>query len=108
MANEDWELKVVENAGEIPAENYPEGITVPVKPLLLDIKTQLMLVPKHYVYTVGWRAYVWQKKEGGVFKDLSESEYNELIERGDVAYTRETDGDTGSSTPVGSGEARTD
>ena len=108
MSNEDWELKVVENAGEIPAENYPEGITVPVKPLLLDIKTQLMLVPKHYVYTVGWRAYVWQKKEGGVFKDLNESEYNELLERGTVSYARKTDGDSGSSAIVTSSEASTD
>lgn len=108
MANEDWELKVVENAGEIPADKYPEGITVPVKPLLTDIKTQLMMVPKNYVYTVGWRAYVWQKKEGGAFQDLTEAEYNELIERGDVAYTRETTGDTGSSTTIGSSEASTD
>ena len=108
MSNEDWELKVVENAGEIPAEDYPEGITVPVKPLLTDIKAQLMLVPKRYVYTVGWRAYVWQKKEGGVFKDLNEAEYNELIERGDVAYTRETDGDSGSSATITSSEASTD
>ena len=108
MSNQDWELKVVENAGEIPAEDYPEGITVPVKPLLLDIKTQLMLVPKHYVYTVGWRAYVWQKKEGGIFKDLNASEYLELTKRGTVSYTRETDGDSGSSTAVTSSEASTD
>jgi hypothetical protein len=107
MSNQDWELKVVENAGEIPAEDYPEGITVPVKPLLLDIKTQLMFEPKRYVYTVGWRAYVWQKKEGGIFKDLNASEYNELIKRGTVSYTRETDGDSGSSAPVTSGEAST-
>jgi hypothetical protein len=108
MSNEDWELKVVENAGEIPAEDYPEGITVPVKPLLTDIKAQLMLVPKRYVYTVGWRAYVWQKKEGGVFKDLNESEYNELLERGTVSYARKTDGDSGSSATVTSSEASTD
>ena len=108
MSNEDWELKVVENAGEIPAEDYPEGITVPVKPLLTDIKAQLMLVPKRYVYTVGWRAYVWQKKEGGIFKDLNASEYNELVKRGTVSYTRETDGDSGSSTTVASSEASTD
>jgi hypothetical protein len=108
MSNQDWELKVVENAGEIPAEDYPEGITVPIKPLLLDIKTQLAMVPRRYVYPVGWRAYVWQEKESGGFKDLSEAEYNELIERGDVSYTRETDGDSGSSTPVTSGEASTD
>ena len=108
MSNEDWELKVVENDGEIPAEDYPEGITVPVKPLLTDIKAQLMLVPKRYVYTVGWRAYVWQKKEGGVFKDLNESEYNELLERGTVSYARKTDGDSGSSATVTSSEASTD
>ena len=108
MSNEEWELKVVENAGEIPADKYPEGITVPVKPLVTDIKAQLMMIPKNYVYTVGWRAYVWQKKEGGGFKDLSEAEYSELLERGTVSYTRETTGDTGSSTPIPSGEASTD
>ena len=108
MSNEDWELKVVENAGEIPAQDYPEGITVPVKPLLIDIKAQLMLVPKRYVYTVGWRAYVWQKKEGGVFKDLNETEYDELLKRGTLSYARETDGDSGSSATVTSSEASTD
>ena len=108
MSNEDWELKVVENAGEIPAQDYPEGITVPVKPLLIDIKAQLMLVPKRYVYTVGWRAYVWQKKEGGVFKDLNETEYDELLKRGTLSYARETNGDSGSSTTVTSSEASTD
>ena len=94
MSNQDWELKVVENAGEIPAEDYPEGITVPVKPLLLDIKTQLAMVPKRYVYTVGWRAYVWQEEKSGRFKDLTDEEFKRLLNEGTISYSR--DAGTGS------------
>ena len=102
-----WEIKVVENAGELQGNLNAEDVVVPTKPLITDIKSQLMFIPKQFSWTVGWRAYVWQKKEGGIFKDLNASEYLELTKRGTVSYTRETDGDSGSSTPVTSGEAST-
>ena len=38
-----WELTVVENAGEIPAEKVTDAIAVPAEPLLIDIKSQLMI-----------------------------------------------------------------
>ena len=103
-----WEIKVVENAGELQGSLNAEDVVVPTKPLITDIKSQLMFIPKQFSWTVGWRAYVWQKKEGGIFKDLNASEYNELVKRGTVSYTRETDGDSGSSTAVASSEASTD
>jgi hypothetical protein len=103
-----WEIKVVENAGELQGSLNAEDVVVQAKPLITDIKAQLMFIPKQFSWTVGWRAYVWQKKEGGIFKDLNASEYNELVKRGTVSYTRETDGDSGSSTAVTSSEASTD
>lgn len=83
-----WELTVVENAGEIPASKVTDEIAVETKPLLIDIKAQLMIAkPKTLTYTVGWRAIVWQNKETGQFKDLSEAEYNEYITSGSINPT---------------------
>ena len=84
-----WELTVVENAGEIPAEKVTDAIAVPAEPLLIDIKSQLMIEkPKTLVYTVGWRAYVWQNKETGQFKDISEEEYEEFKSTGRIKITK--------------------
>jgi hypothetical protein len=83
-----WELTVVENAGEIPADKVTDEIAVQTAPLLIDIKAQLMIAkPKTLTYTVGWRAVVWQNKETGQFKDLSEAEYNQYITSGSVNPT---------------------
>jgi hypothetical protein len=83
-----WELTVVENAGEIPASKVKDEIAVATKSLLIDIKAQLMIAePKTLTYTVGWRAIVWQNKETGQFKDLSEAEHNEYITSGSVNPT---------------------
>ena len=80
-----WELTVVENAGEIPASKVKDEISVETKPLLIDIKAQLMIaMPKTLTYTVGWRAIVWQNKETGQFKDLSEEDYKEYITSGSI------------------------
>jgi hypothetical protein len=84
-----WELTVVENAGEIPADKVTDEIAVQTAPLLIDIKAQLMIAkPKTLTYTVGWRAIVWQNKETGQFKDLSEAEHKEYITSGSVNPTR--------------------
>ena len=83
-----WELTVVENAGEIPASKVKDEIAVETKSLLIDIKAQLMIAqPKTLTYTVGWRAIVWQNKETGQFKDLSEAEHNEYITSGSINPT---------------------
>jgi hypothetical protein len=90
-----WELTVVENAGEIPASKVTDEIAVQTAPLLIDIKAQLMIAkPKTLSYTVGWRAIVWQNKETGQFKDLSEAEHKEYITSGSINSTG-TDGKDG-------------
>ena len=96
-----WELTVVENAGEIPADKVKDEIAVQTKPLLIDIKAQLMIaMPKTLAYTVGWRALVWQNKETGQFKDITESEYEEYIRTGSINLTPSdgTDGEQVEST----------
>jgi len=99
-----WELTVVENAGEIPADKVKDEIAVETKPLLIDIKAQLMIAkPKTLTFTVGWRAIVWQNKETGQFKDLSEAEYNQYITSGSVNPTG-GDGKVGKQDEVTSGD----
>jgi hypothetical protein len=103
-----WTMIGVENAGEIPPDKVGEDVVVPVAPLLTDLKAQLMFVPRSLVYTVGWRALVWQNKETGKFQDLTEEEYAAYMDGGIVAYTRGggenatkdegTEGDSGSNT----------
>lgn len=104
-----WELTVVENAGEIPADKVTEEIAVQTAPLLIDIKAQLMIAkPKTLVYTVGWRAIVWQNKETGQFKDLSEADYDKYITSGTINPTV-GDGEVGKQDEVTSGnEGSTD
>jgi hypothetical protein len=85
----------VSNAGDADGSQYPDAISVPTKTMQIDMKAQLLFIPKKYYITVGWKEYVWQKKESGAFKDLNEEEYQRLLESGTVAYARETDGDSG-------------
>ena len=81
-----WELTVVENAGEIPADKVKDEVAVSTAPLLIDIKAQLMIaMPKTLAYTVGWRAIVWQNKETNQFKDITEKEYAEYLRTGTIA-----------------------
>lgn len=90
-----WELTVVENAGEIPASKVTTEIAVQTAPLNIDIKAQLMIAkPKTLAYTVGWRALVWQNKETGQFKDISETEYEEYLRTGTINIS-ERDGTDG-------------
>lgn len=86
-----WELKIAENAGELRALAATEELSVPTDKLFTDMKAQLMFVPKNFSWTVGWRSYVWQEKETGRFKDLSQDEYNTLLNEGTVAYSRDDD-----------------
>jgi hypothetical protein len=83
-----WELSVVENAGEIPASEVQDSLAVKTAPLMTDIKSQLMLVPRTLSYTVGWKALVWKNKETGAFQDLTEEEYTAYVDGGIVSYTR--------------------
>ena len=108
MSNQDWELIEVSNAGDVDGSQFPDAISVPTKTMHIDMKAQLLFIPKKYSITVGWKAYVWQKKESGAFKDLNEEEYQRLLESGTVAYARETDGDTGDSTNLGDTKADSD
>jgi hypothetical protein len=104
---DNWELTVVENAGEIPASRIKDGISVETKPLLIDIKAQLMLMPKSLVYTVGWRALVWQNKETGRFKDITDEEYEEYIRTGSVYTASPTGTDSGEVKPSDGNEGNT-
>jgi len=101
---DNWELTVVENAGEIPADKVKDEIAVKTAPFLLDIKAQLMIAkPKTLTYTVGWRAIVWQNKETGRFKDLSEEEYKEYIGTGSVGIAT-TNGENAKQDELSSGD----
>jgi len=103
-----WELTVVENAGEIPASKVKDEIAVETKPLLIDIKAQLMLMPKTLAYTVGWRALVWQNKETGQFKDITEEQYKEYLGTGtiNISSTDGTDGGEVGSTDGDKGSTK--
>lgn len=89
-----WEIKVVENAGELQGSLNAEDVVVPTKPLITDIKAQLMFIPKQFSWTVGWRAYVWQEEKSGRFKDLTDEEFKRLLNEGTISYSR--DAGTGS------------
>jgi hypothetical protein len=84
-----WEIKVVENAGELQGSLNAEDVVVPTKPLITDIKAQLMFIPKQFSWTVGWRAYVWQEEESGRFQDLTDEEFKRLLDEGTISYSRD-------------------
>lgn len=90
-----WDLQVVSNEGTVPKENVEEEIVIQTAPLLTDAKAKLMTIPRSLVYTIGWRALVWQNKETGQFQDLTEEEFEAYNNGGIVTYTRETAGITG-------------
>lgn len=101
-----WELTLVENAGEIPASKVKDEIAVELKPLLIDIKAQLMIAqPKTLTYTVGWRALVWQNKETNQFKDITDAEYEEYLRTGTINYTKTDGTDVGETKPASGSEA---
>lgn len=101
-----WELTIAQNEGEIPANKVKDEIAVPTAPLLTDIKAQLMTVPRTLTYTVGWRALVWQNKETGRFKDLTEEQWQAYQDGGIVTFGSGTaesnDEDAGTTGDTGS------
>ena len=92
-----WQLRVVENHGDIKGSASAEELSVPTKTLFDDIQAQLKYIPKNFSWTVGWKSYVWQEEETGNLKDLSEDEYATLLNEGVVAYTRDADGSSDES-----------
>jgi len=89
-----WELSVIENSGEVHASKVGDELVAKTAPLLIDIKAQLMLVPRTLTFTVGWRALVWKNKETNQFLDLTEKEYQSYLDGGIVTYTRKNEKDT--------------
>ena len=85
-----WDLQLVANEGTVPQENVEDEFTIQTAPLLTDVKAKLMTVPRSLVYTIGWRAVVWQNKETGQFLDLTEDEFQAYTDGGIVTFTRET------------------
>jgi len=73
-----WELRLVENMGDLVGSPNSESVVVPTEPLLEDMKKQLQFIPKNFTWTVGWRTYVWQETEKKEFKDLTQSEHDKL------------------------------
>ena len=104
----EWEVKVVENAGEVKGSLDAEDVVVPTKPLITDIKAQLMFIPKQFYWTVGWRAYVWQEKESGEFQDLTEEEFKRLLDEGTISYSRDAGGSSAVSQADTSGDEASD
>jgi hypothetical protein len=100
----EWEIKIVENAGELQGAVNSEKVVVPTAALITDIKSQLMFIPKQFSWTVGWRAYVWQEKESGKFQDLNEDEFKRLLDEGTVSYTRDAGGSSAVSQADTSGD----
>jgi hypothetical protein len=104
----EWEVKIVENAGEVKGSLDAEDVVVPTKPLITDIKAQLMFIPKQFYWTVGWRAYVWQEKESGEFQDLTEEEFKRLLDEGTISYSRDAGGSSAVSQADTSGDEASD
>lgn len=102
-----WELRLVENMGDIYGSLDSKEVVVPTEPLITDMEKQLKFLPTNFTWTVGWRTYVWQETETKEFKQLSDSEYKELLSGGTLNYTGDDSGsDTGSGT-TGSDEGST-
>ena len=98
MTNSNWELKIAENSGDLKGTYDAEDVVVPTKQLITDMKAQLMFLPKNFTWSVGWRTYVWQEKETGRFKELTESEYQKLLGGGTLNHPED---DRGSDTELG-------
>ena len=93
-----WELRLVENMGEVIGSPDSSDVAVPTEPLIEDMKKQLKFLPKNFTWTIGWRTYVWQETETKEFKELTAEEHETLYNGGtlsDPADDRE--GDTGST-----------
>lgn len=92
-----WELKLVENMGEVIGSPNGEDVVIPTDKLLDDMKKQLKFLPKNFTWTIGWRSYVWQEKETQEFKDLTASEHKKLYDGGTLSHPED---DRGSDTEL--------
>lgn len=91
--SEKWILQIVENAGEMVNKTYKDvAVTVPRDILLKDMEQHLSFLPKNFVWTIGWRTYVWQEKETGKFQELTQEEWEKLTTVGTISYTRDAGG----------------
>lgn len=73
-----WELRLVENMGEILGSDRSESVVVPTEELIADMKKQLKFLPKNFTWIVGWRTYVWEETEKKKFKELTQGEHKKL------------------------------
>ena len=103
----DWDLSVIENGGEVPASEVGDEFVIKTERFLTDIKAQLMLMPRALTYTAGWRALVWQNKETGRFKDITDEEYEEYTRTGTINSASSTGTDSGKVRPSDGGEGNT-
>ena len=91
-----WELRLVENMGEIIGSPDGEDVVVPTDKLLDDMKKQLKFLPKNFTWTIGWRSYVWQDEETQTFKDLTQEEFKTLLNGGTLNHPEDDrESDTG-------------
>lgn len=91
MSNE-WILRVAENGGETTAKDSDDHVAVPASILREDMKQHLSFLPKNFVWTIGWRTYVWQEKETGKFQELTQEEWEKVTTVGTISYTRDAGG----------------
>lgn len=93
-----WELRLVENMGEVFGSPDSSDVAVPTEPLIEDMKKQLKFLPKNFTWTIGWRTYVWQETETKEFKDLTQSEHETLFNGGTLNHPGDGgEGDKGSA-----------
>ena len=101
-----WELRLVENMGELLGSDKSESVVVPTETLIEDMKNQLKFLPKNFTWTIGWRTYVWQETETKEFKELSAEEHETLYNGGTLNHPGDdTESDNGNglaSAPEGS------
>ena len=91
-----WELRLVENMGEVIGSPDGEDVVIPTDKLLEDMKKQLKFLPKNFTWTIGWRSYVWQNEETQTFKDLTQEEFKTLLNGGTLNHPEDDrEGDTG-------------
>jgi len=83
----DWDLSVIENAGEVPASEVGDEFVIKTERFATDIKEQLTFTPRVLTYTAGWRALVWKNKKTGEFMDLTEEQVKSYLDGGTIAFT---------------------
>jgi hypothetical protein len=104
-----WELRMVENMGEVIGSPNSTDVAVPTEPLIEDMKKQLNFLPNNFTWTIGWRTYVWQETETKEFKDLTAEEHETLYNGGTLNNPEdvgESDNGNGHASPTEGGVAQ--